>query len=141
MRTHGFTLLEATVVMTIVGLTLALVAPRFAALRDRSAVSSAVGEVGSIFSSARQTAIARRTAVAIVLDTAAGVVELHVQGQRIARRTFRSAYGIAMGANRDSVVYDPRGLGYGVSNLTLTIRRGSIVDTLTMSRLGRVRWE
>jgi prepilin-type N-terminal cleavage/methylation domain-containing protein len=140
MRTHGFTLLEATVVMAIVGLTLALVAPRFAALRDRSAVGSAVGEVGSIFSSARQTAIARRTAVAIVLDTAAGAVELRVHGQRIARRTLRSAYGIAIGANRDSVVYDPRGLGYGISNLTLTIRRGSIVDTLTMSRLGRVRW-
>jgi hypothetical protein len=37
-------------------------------------------------------------------------------------------------------VYDSRGLGYGVSNVTVTVRRGSIVDTLTMSRMGRVRW-
>jgi hypothetical protein len=31
-------------------------------------------------------------------------------------------------------------LGFGVTNLTVTVRRGTFVDTLTMSRLGRTKW-
>ena len=56
------------------------------------------------------------------------------------RRPLRAVYGIVLASNRDSAVYDPRGLGYGVTNLTVIVRRGTMVDTLTMSRLGRVRW-
>ena len=60
--------------MTIVGICLALVAPRFAGLRDKAAVRGASGEISATFSLARQTAIARRAMVAIVLDTASGSV-------------------------------------------------------------------
>jgi prepilin-type N-terminal cleavage/methylation domain-containing protein len=139
-RTRAFTVVEVTVTMAIVAVLLALVIPRFAAQRDQAAVAAAAGDLGSIFSNARQTAVSRRTAVAIVLDSAAGAVEVRARGQRIIRRSFRGAYGISLGANRDSAVYDPRGLGFGASNLSITLRRGAIVDTLTMSRLGRVRW-
>jgi prepilin-type N-terminal cleavage/methylation domain-containing protein len=140
MPRRGFTLLELTLVTTIAGLLLALVAPRFASLRDGSSVHSAMGELGAAFSAARQEAITRRAAVAVVFDTAGGSVEIRSGGRTILRRTLRTVYGISLGANRDSAVYDARGLGYGVSNLSVTVRRGSIVDTLTMSRLGRVRW-
>ena len=99
-----------------------------------------MGELGAAFSTARQEAITRRAAVAVVFDTAGGSVEIRSGGRTILRRTLRTVYGISLGANRDSAVYDARGLGYGVSNLSVTVRRGSIVDTLTMSRLGRVRW-
>ena len=61
-------------------------------------------------------------------------------GQTLLRRPLRSIYGVVLASNRDSAVYDPRGLGYGVTNLTVVVRRGRLVDTLTMSRLGRVRW-
>ena len=137
---QGFTLLEVTVVMIIAAVLLALVGPRFAGQRDRVAVVAAAGELGSIFSNARQMAIARRTMVAVVVDTAGGSIEVHSRGRRISRRNFLAAYGTVVSANRDSAVYDARGLGYGASNMTLALRRGSIVDTLTMSRLGRVRW-
>jgi prepilin-type N-terminal cleavage/methylation domain-containing protein len=140
MRRRGFTLLELTLVTTIAGLLLALVAPRFLALRNVSSVRATMGELGATFSAARQHAITRRAMVAIVLDTTNGSVELRSGGQTILRRSLKAVYGISLGANRDSVVYDPRGLGYGVSNLSVTVRRGAIVDTLTMSRLGRVRW-
>lgn len=126
--------------LTIIGLTLALVAPRFAAARDRAAVRAAVGEVGAIVASARQTAIARRTLVAIVFDPSGGWIEVRTHGQPLARRSLHAVYGVRFTANRDSAVYDPRGLGYGAANLTMTVRRGSVVDTLTMSRLGRLRW-
>ncbi|MDB4878402.1 MAG: hypothetical protein JWM41_4848 [Gemmatimonadetes bacterium] len=140
MRRAGYTLLELMVVTTIAALSLALVAPRFAALRDGASVRGAVAEIGAAFSMARQAAIARRTTVAIVFDTSGGTLEVRSAGHTVWRRALRSMYGIALGANRDSAVYDARGLGYGVSNLSVTVRRGALADTLTMSRMGRVRW-
>jgi prepilin-type N-terminal cleavage/methylation domain-containing protein len=140
MRRSGFTLLETTVVLVVIAVLLALAVPRVSALRDRSAVQSAMGELGTSFSTARSSAIARRAMVAVVLDTAGGVVEVRSAGRTLVRRPLRSLYGIALASNRDSAVYDPRGLGYGVTNLTVVVRRGVMVDTLTMSRLGRVRW-
>jgi prepilin-type N-terminal cleavage/methylation domain-containing protein len=136
----AFSLLEVTIVLTIVAIALAIVAPRFAALRDASGVRGAMAELGGQFALARQTAVARRAATSVVLDTLAGVVEVRTGGVRITRRQLSDAYGIVLRSNRDSAVYDARGLGYGVTNLTVTVRRGQFVDTLTMSRLGRTKW-
>ena len=140
MRRSAFTLLEATVVLTVAAVVLAIVAPRFAAARDSAAVRSAMSDLSAAFSLARQAAMTRRTLVAVVLDTARGAVEVRAAGERIARRELGATYGIVLGCNRDSAVYDARGFGYGASNLSITARRGKIVDTLSMSRLGRTRW-
>src|SRR6478736_6471183 len=86
------------------------------------------------------TVIARRVTAAVVIDSATGVVEVRTGGGRVSRRQLRAVYGIVLGSNRDSAVYDARGLGFGVTNLTVTVRRGAFVDTLTMSRLGRTKW-
>lgn len=140
MRRSAFTLLELVLVLLLFGILLALAVPRFGAFRDAAAVRAAMADLGSSISMARQSAITRRTAVAIVFDTASDAVELRSAGLTIGRRDLGAAYGIVLTANRDSSVYDARGIGYGASNLSVTIRRGTIVDTLTMSRLGRVRW-
>ena len=140
MRRSAFTLLEATVVLTVAAVVLAIVAPRFAAARDSAAVRSAMSDLSAAFSLARQAAMTRRTLVAVVLDTARGAVEVRAVGERIVRRELGATYGIVLGSNRDSAVYDARGFGFGASNLSITARRGKIVDTLSMSRLGRTRW-
>jgi hypothetical protein len=139
-RRPAFSLLEATVVLTVIAILLAVVAPRFAALRDGSAVRGAMAELGGQFALARQTAVARRVVAAVVIDTTAGAVEVRAAGVRVSRRSLRAVYGIVLGSNRDSAAYDARGLGFGVTNLTVTVRRGGFVDTLTMSRLGRTKW-
>lgn len=126
--------------IAIMAVLLSIAVYRFTGLRDATAVRAAVGDLGSTFSFARQVAVSRRRMVAIVLDTNSGVVELRSGGARIARRDLGASYGVHVGSNRDSAVYDARGLGYGLSNLSVAIRRGHFVDTLTMSRLGRVRW-
>jgi hypothetical protein len=39
------------------------------------------------------------------------------------------------------VVFDATGMGWGGSNTTAVLRRGSQVETITISRVGRVkRW-
>ena len=140
MRRRGFSLLELTLVTTIVGIVLALSVPKFLRLRSLASVRGATNEVGAAFATARQEAIARRVVITVVIDTSAGFVELRAGGAAVLRRSVETRYGVVLGTNRDSVAFDPRGLGYGVSNLTLTVRKDAIVDTLTMSRLGRVRW-
>jgi prepilin-type N-terminal cleavage/methylation domain-containing protein len=139
-RERGFTLLELLVVLTIIGTMLALVAPRFAALRDTHAIHGAMVDLSTAFTLARQSALARRSPVALVFDTAAATVQIRSADGPIRRSDLGASFGVSLSANRDSAVYDARGLGYGVTNLTITVRRGNFVDTLRMSRLGRTRW-
>jgi prepilin-type N-terminal cleavage/methylation domain-containing protein len=137
---HGFTLIETVAVLVISGTLLSIAVPRLAGLRDAAAVRGAMSDLGSVFTLARQTAVTRRATVAIVIDTTAGEVILRSQGQTFLRHGLQTSYGVRVSSNRDSAVYDPRGLAYGLSNLSISVRRGNFSDTLTMSRLGRVRW-
>jgi len=136
----GMTQLELMVVLIVGGVLTALAIPRLVHLRDASSVRSAMTDVGSAFATARQVAVTRRTSVAVVFDTSAGTLRVSSAGETILRRSLRASYSVSLGANRDSAVYDARGLGFGVTNLSLTVRRGTFVDTLTMSRLGRTAW-
>jgi len=136
----GVTQLELIVVLIVGGLLTALAVPRLVRLRDASSVRAAMTDVGAAFATARQAAVTRRTSVAVVFDTAAGVLRVSSAGETILRRSLRASYSVSIGANRDSAVYDARGLGFGLTNLSLTVRRGTFVDTLTISRLGRTVW-
>jgi prepilin-type N-terminal cleavage/methylation domain-containing protein len=139
-KLRGFTLIETVAVLLISGILLSIAVPRFSSLRDASAVRAAMSDLGATFEAARQTAVTRRATVAVIIDTAAGDVLLRAEGRILLRHALRMAYDVRLGSDRDSAVYDPRGLAYGLSNLSVTIHRGSFSDTLTMSRLGRVRW-
>lgn len=136
----GLTQLELIIVMVIGGVLSALAVPRLVGLRNASSVRAAMTDVGAAFSVARQAAVTRRTPVAVVFDTTTGAIRVSSASVTILRRSLRATYSVSIGANRDSAVYDARGLGFGLTNLSLTIRRGSFVDTLTMSRLGRTVW-
>lgn len=140
MRRTGSSLLELTVVLVLSGLLLAIALPRLNQVRDAAAVRSAVEEAAADFSAARQAAIARRRLVAVVVDTAAAAIAVRSEGTILVASRFRLSYGVSLATNRDSAVYDGRGFGYGVSNLSLVIRRGAVAETLVVSRLGRVRW-
>jgi len=136
----GLSQLELIVVLVVGGVLTALAIPRLVGLRDASSVRAAMTDVGAAFAAARQAAVTRRTPVAVVFDTAAGAIRVSSAGETILRRSLRATYSVSIGANRDSAVYDARGLGFGLTNLSLRVRRGSFVDTLTMSRLGRTVW-
>ena len=138
-RRQAFTMLELTIVMTIIALALAIVAPQFNRARDANSVRSAVGDLTGAFSLARQTAVNRRSLTSVVFDTRSATVIVRSGDDPVIVRQLGTAYGILLGANRDSAVYDAKGLGYGVTNLTVTVTRGASADTLTLSRLGRVR--
>jgi Tfp pilus assembly protein FimT len=127
-------------VVVIVIVTLAAIAlPRFREATDRFAARAAVEEARSLFAFARRSAITRRSVVGVIPDTVAGVILVRSRGTELARVALRDRYGVRLSASRDSMSYDPRGLGYGAANLTVIARRRRGAETLFVSRLGRTR--
>ena len=124
----------------VLSILLSLAIVRIAAALDRTAVRAALQDAAAVFAAARNGAFYRRTPVAVVIDAARGTVEAHVDTLRLVRRDLHAAFGVAVAATRDTMAYDARGLGVGAANLSLVVQRGRAVDTLFLSRLGRVRY-
>jgi Tfp pilus assembly protein FimT len=138
-KASGTTIVELLVVVIILGALSAIALPKIHAAADRFAARVAVQEARSLFTFARRSAITRRSVVGVITDTAAGALVVRSGGTELARRNLRERYGVRLTASRDSMSYDPRGLGYGAANLTIVARRGQGAETLFVSRLGRTR--
>ena len=136
---HAGTLLEVVIVVAIMATLLAIAVPPVTAARDRAATHAAQSDAASLFTLARDEALARHTVVWVVLDSAAGAVHLRVPGRGTRTRSLGSLYGVTVRCTRDSMSYDARGLGRGAANLTVVVTRGRALDSLVVSRLGRVR--
>ena len=136
----AFTLPELAIVLVIVGVLLGLAIPPLSSAADRSAVRAAVSDAAAVFVIARESAVHARRAAAVHMDTAAGVIRAARAGEILLSRDLRARHGVRITVTRDSMAYDPRGLGIGAANLSLIIRRGRVTDTLYVSRLGRIRW-
>lgn len=135
----GTTLAELMVVVLVAGALAAIALPRLRDAADRFSCRAAIQEGISLFSFARRSAITRRAPVGVVIDTGAGAIIVRVGPAELARVGLRDRYGVRLRATRDSMTYDPRGLGYGAANLTVIARRGRAAETLSVSRLGRTR--
>lgn len=136
---RAFTVIELLVAIAVTAVLLALALPRLRAFADRVAARGAATDVAALFGEARERAIAGRRRVAVVVDTSAGAVVASAGGSAMARRDIAAAYGVHLSATRDSMAYDARGLGFGAANLTVVARRGRAAETVSVSRLGRVR--
>ena len=138
-RAAGFTLPELLVVLLLVSIVLGFAFVRLGAAADGAAVRAAVSEAASVFVAARNAAIYRRAPVAVRIDTLYGTLVTGADTLVLRRRDLRT-FGVRLSASRDSMAFDGRGLGVGAANLSLIVRRGRAVDTLFLSRLGRVRY-
>ena len=136
---RGHSVLELVVVLTIVAVLLAIVLPRASALLDGVAVQGAAGDVAATLGAARHLAMAARAPVAVHVDTAGGVLRVRRGAEMLFSRNVGHAHGVRLRATRDSLAYGRLGLGLGASNLSIIVVRGSIAETVFVSRLGRVR--
>jgi len=136
---HGATLLEMVLALALITLAMAIALPAFGRLLDGMAVRGAAAEAHALFGTARHVAIHRATPVTVELDTARARIVVRASADTVRARDLGSIHGVHLAATRATTVYAASGLGYGASNLTLVIRRGDAADTLTVSRLGRVR--
>lgn len=136
----GLTLIELCLVLTIIGLVTTIAVRQLGLYLDRAAARAAIVEAAAVVARARDEAVAQRIPASVRLDTVADALELRMGGVTISRSALGHAHGVSLSANRDSLAYDARGLGYGAANLTLVARRGRAAESLVVSRLGRLRW-
>ena len=135
----GHTLPELLIVLTITGTLTALAAPRVQQARDHAIVRDGVTEIVATLRAARSAAQRRDARAVVSFDTAAAAAMLTVERDTVLVHQFGAELGVTLEASRDTVIYGPSGRGYGSSNTTLIVRRGNAADTVTVSRLGRVR--
>lgn len=135
----GFTLLELVVTASVIGLLAGVALPRVHAVLDRLRVRQAAHEVWAAVSLGRSAAIHRAGYTRVIVDEAAGVVQLRHATDTLRNWPIGRAHGVTLHASRDTMTFSPTGLGYGASNTTIVVARGRLADTLVVSRLGRVR--
>src|SRR5687767_3049826 len=135
----GFTIIETTVVVALAAAFMAIGLPRAWRFIDAIEVRGAVSEIESMFSLARHVAIARGRQVTLEIDVGARTVSIRSGPELIRIREVGAAHGVFLAANRTSITYSPIGVGYGASNFSLIVSRNQAVDTIVVSRLGRVR--
>ena len=136
---QGFSAAELVVVMAIVGILAAVAVLRAGAYLDAIAVRSAAAEITAACAAARSAALSRSAHAAIRFDTAGARVVVHAGRDTIVSRDLAALYRVALTATRDSIAFNPIGLGYGAANARIVVRRGASADTVWVSRLGRVR--
>ncbi len=133
------TLTELLATLGIIGITLSTALPRFSHFRDQLAVDGATSALTSALADTRHLAERWNRRTALRIDTGAVTLTVHAGGDTVSRVALGSLFQVGVSATRDSIAYYPSGLGYGASNATLIVRRGSAAETVTVSRIGRVK--
>jgi len=136
---EGYTILELVIVITISAIVLAIAIPPCRRMLDQISVHAAAGDVAAMLSSARTIALAGHAAVAVDIDSISGILRVRRGPETLVARNIGQAHGVQVGRTRDSLTYDPRGLGRGAANLSIVLRRRVAAETVFVSRLGRVR--
>lgn len=135
----GATIIDLVVALTLASGMMAVVFTRAGGFIDRIEVRGAVTEIESLFSLARHAAISRGSQSVLEIDATAGVISIRAGTEQIRRREVGVAHGVTLSTNRTSMTYSPIGVGYGAANFSLVVSRNAVVDTVVISRLGRVR--
>ena len=136
---HAFTIIELTVTLCILSILSAIAIPWAGNILDRVQVMSAAMDIESLFSAARHIAIARAAHATVDIDTIARSIDVSVGSDTVRKREIGTAHGVQLSATRTRMSYSATGIGYGAANLSVVVRRNRAVDTVFVSRLGRVR--
>ena len=135
----GVTILELTISLAIISIISAMAYPAMARLLDGIHVRGTATEIHSLFTAARHHAITRSERVTLEIDTARAAISMIAGADTLRTRTFLDTHGVRLAANRESFTYSPIGVGHGAGNMTLIVRRNARIDSIFVSRLGRVR--
>lgn len=136
---HAFTIIELTVTLCILSILSAIAIPWAGKVLDRVKVRGAAVEIESLFSAARHIAIARAAQATVEIDSVAQSINVSVGSDTVRKRKIGAAHDVQLSASRARMSYSATGMGYGAANLSVVVRRNSAVDTVFVSRLGRVR--
>ena len=137
----GFTVLELMIVTCIVGLLMTLWFPRAARLMDWLNTERAVRDMTTALAVARHGAVLRATRARLTISSdTLRIDRLNAGGwEPWWRRAGPASRGVLLQVSNPVVVFGPTGMGWGGSNTRIVLSRGSQAETITVSRVGRVK--
>jgi len=138
---RGFTLLELVVVLAIVAMLTTFAVSRLLPLVDWIAADGAARDVTSALAVTRTAAVLRgtRARLRIATDSLRIDREGPAGWEPYARWAGPAYAGVTLTVSNPEVVFSPLGIAWGLSNTRIVLSRGSQIETITTSRLGRVR--
>ena len=145
-RRSGFSLLELTVVLILVGIVTATAGPRISVMRSQQRVSRAAGVIQVQLEKAFAVAGRNRQPMEIVWTASTLTLSVTNRGgtQTYGQAKLGSDYGLKTGevtASTSSVEVYPNGLANGTITLTISTVRGGTTYTkvVSMTRAGLVK--
>jgi hypothetical protein len=138
-KRRGSAMVEQIALLALLGILATVSIRGIARLLDATWVHIATRDIADLIALAREQAAATGARAAVRFDVAASHVAVHAGTDTVARYDLAQHGHVVMEATRDSMAYAPSGLGFGAANLRVVIRKGASAETLTVSRLGRVK--
>lgn len=137
-------MIELMIAVVVMGIIMAVAAPRLNAIRDQAAVRSATQQVGAYVATARAAAIRRgmRANFKIKGDTMWVEIQQPAAPELIAPPVpLRDVFNVTMTAPAalDSIVFDARGFAVNLNGTkTFVVTRAAARDSTCVTRLGMV---
>jgi prepilin-type N-terminal cleavage/methylation domain-containing protein len=144
----GFTLVEALVVVVLLGMMTAIAFPRVSAAMIRNDLRGARTTMINLVATARAASVQSNRVAWIKRNGNTAYVAAFPRTPFLAGsttdtigpvRNLNAAYGVTM-SGADSIQFDPRGFGSwtGPALVTITLSRSSYSENITIDGLGRV---
>ena len=129
------------IVITVVGVLLAVLVPRYGKIAASMNVHSAKQEISSVLSQARATAVQRERTVQVIRT--ANVISLYsVNGATLtvlSQQDLGSQFGVTVSDTKDTVAYDARGqIAGNAVMLKYVVTNGTTRDSVCVMALGTV---
>jgi len=141
--TRGFSLVEAMVVVVIIGVLTLIIVPRIEPLVASRAVASARAGFTTLYSRARVAAVQNRRPATLTVDGNMMSVVISLAGggsQNIGGAIrFDSTYGVTATASPTSVTIQPTGLITTGLPFQLVLVRSNAADTVRITDLGKLQ--
>ena len=138
-RRLGASLPELLLALVLLSLAVLVALPPFRAAQDRLAAEGAAAQSVRSMMDARDHAVRRGDRTALLMDTVGARLSIVAGPETVAVHDLGAVFGVALSTTRDSIAWSAVGLGYGAANARLIVARGLAAETVTVSRLGRVR--
>ena len=141
----GFTLIEALLVIVLIGVMAALGVPRIRDALNKQNVRSARVATAAHVVKARAAAVQRGCRATVHVrssDGAIWVTACRTAGAGLdtlgGMDYMNDRYGVTLSTTRDSIQFDPRGLSLGNQSTTITFTNTLATATITVNAVGRV---
>ncbi len=144
---RGFTLLEILTALVIMGVVMALGAPRFRDWMTHENVRQARVNVTTQLAGARSIAVQRGCAAVLHIDPSSSrvwITACRLQGVGMDTvgmiENMSSRYGVVFTSTGDSVLFTPQGIAFGAAWTTMTFSKAGYDAVLEISPIGRPLW-